>query len=149
MYYIGDEVYPYSVYHSVYDTYKWLTSFVDPDFSYHMTTTQVAARTLMSIADSIVLPFDVRQYSKSLRDSLRELNDTYGNELYQNNVTLGYLDMAINRFAPSLYFTFRYKQFKFYVTCLIYRPLPKSGAIITVYEKIAHSFNYDVSTVHC
>lgn len=108
MYYIGDEVYPYSVYHSVYDTYKWLTTFVDSDFSYHMTTTQVAARTLMSIADSIVLPFDVRQYSKSLRDSFRELNDTYGKELYQNNVTLDYIDMAINRLASSLCFTYKF-----------------------------------------
>ena len=99
MYYIGDDVFPYAVYHSVYDTYQWLTRFVDPDFSYHMTTTQVAARSLMLTADSIVLPFDVRHYPKSLRRSLRELNDTYGKELYQNNVTLDYIDIAISRLA--------------------------------------------------
>ncbi len=93
MYYEGD----YPVYHSVHDTYKWLQGLVDPDFSYHMTTTQVAARALMSTADSIVLPLDVRQYEKSLRKSFRGLNDTYGMELRQNNITLDYIDTAIIR----------------------------------------------------
>ena len=113
MYYIGDDVFPYAVYHSVYDTYQWLTRFVDPDFSYHMTTTQVAARSLMLTADSIVLPFDVRHYPKSLRRSLRELNDTYGKDLYQSNVTLDYIDTAISRLALACglpnNFTFLYK----------------------------------------
>lgn len=87
----------YSVYHTVHDTYKWLQGLLDPDFSYHLTTTQVAARSLMSVTDSIVLPFDVRQYADSLRYSFQNLNDTYGNELRRNNVTLRYIDKAIIR----------------------------------------------------
>jgi N-acetylated-alpha-linked acidic dipeptidase len=95
MYYFGKGIYP--VYHSVHDTYKWLQGLVDPDFSYQMTTTQVAARALMSTADSIVLPLDVRQYAKSLRKSLQKFNETYGVELSRNNITLKHIDTAITR----------------------------------------------------
>ena len=107
MYYEGD----YPVYHSVHDTYKWLQGLVDPDFSYHMTTTQVAARSLMSTADSIILPLDVRQYEKSLRKSFRGLNDTYGMELRQNNITLDYIDTAIIRW-DRVYLVYKHMTLK-------------------------------------
>lgn len=97
MFYFGKRIYP--VYHSVHDTYKWLQGLVDPDFSYHLTTTLVGARALMSIADGIVLPFDVLQYSKSLRRSFQDLNDTRGTELRQNNITLNYVDAAITKYV--------------------------------------------------
>ena len=97
MFYFGQSIYP--VYHSVHDTYKWLQGLVDPDFSYHLTTTTVAARSLMSMADNIVLPFDVRQYAIALRKSYQTLDDIYGMELRQNNVTLQFIDMAITRFV--------------------------------------------------
>ena len=97
MFYFGKIMYP--VYHSVHDTYKWLQGLVDPDFSYHLTTTLVGARALMSIADGIVLPFDVLQYSKSLRRSFQDLNDTRGAELRQNNITLNYVNAAITKYV--------------------------------------------------
>ena len=87
----------YPVYHSVHDTYKWLQGFIDPDFLYHLTVTEVAARALMSTADDLVLPFDVRQYAKSLRRSLHNLNVTHGMEMYQNGVSLDYINAAIIR----------------------------------------------------
>ncbi|XP_028415064.1 glutamate carboxypeptidase 2-like isoform X1 [Dendronephthya gigantea] len=96
MSYYGERLYP--IYHSVHDTYKWLQGLVDPDFSYHLTTTLVAARALMSIADDIVLPFDVVQYSKTLRRSFQILNDNHGAELRRNNITLDYVDAAVTKF---------------------------------------------------
>ncbi|CAB4001425.1 Hypothetical predicted protein [Paramuricea clavata] len=96
MYYTGEELYP--VYHTVHDTYKWLQGLIDPKFEYHLTTTKVASKILLSTADSLVLPLDVTEYGKSLDSSLKALKKEYGAELLKNNVSLEYIEDAIKKF---------------------------------------------------
>ena len=95
MTYSGKLLYP--VYHTVHDTYKWLQGLIDPYFKYHLTTTRVASRILMYIADSFVLPLDVTEYGKSLDSSLTELKEQFENELKNNGVNLTYIEEAIKK----------------------------------------------------
>jgi N-acetylated-alpha-linked acidic dipeptidase len=95
MSYTGKVFYP--VYHTVHDTYKWLQGLIDPKFEYHLTTARVASKILLSTADSLVLPFDVREYGKSLDSSLETLKKHYGGELQKNNVSLMYIEDAIKK----------------------------------------------------
>ena len=44
----------YAVYHSVYDSYMWMTSFVDPTFTYHSALGQVWGALAVSLADEVV-----------------------------------------------------------------------------------------------
>ena len=95
MTYRGKLLYP--VYHTVHDTYKWLQGLIDPYFKYHLTTTSVASRILMYIADSFVLPLDVTEYGKSLDSSLTGLKEQFEDELKNNGVNLKYIEQAIKK----------------------------------------------------
>ena len=91
----------YPVYHTVHDTYKWLQGLIDPNFQYHLTTTQVASRLLMNAADTYVLPFNVSKYAVALKNSLDILKTNYGAELEQNNTTLSFIENAIQNFKRT------------------------------------------------
>ena len=93
--YTGKVYYP--VYHTVHDTYKWLQGLIDPKFEYHLATARVATKILLYTADSLVLPFDVTEYGKSLDKSLMGLGRAYGAELQRNKVTLKYIEDAIKK----------------------------------------------------
>lgn len=95
MSYVGKVFYP--VYHTVHDTYKWLQGLIDPTFQYHLTTTRIASRILLGTADSLVLPLDVTEYGKSLEMSLTTLKKDHGDELANNNVTLAFIEDAIQK----------------------------------------------------
>ena len=101
MRYNFDGVIFYPVYHSVHDTYKWLQGFIDPEFEYHLSTTRLAARLLMSSGDKFVLPFDVSKYATALEESLETLKDNHGAELRRNNVTLNFIESAIKEFGRA------------------------------------------------
>ncbi|MBI3281577.1 MAG: tetratricopeptide repeat protein [Acidobacteria bacterium] len=46
------------VYHSIYDSFHWYTTFSDGDFIYSRTLAQVMATALMRLADASLLPFE-------------------------------------------------------------------------------------------
>ena len=48
----------YPVYHSMYDSYYWMKSFVDPNFKLHLAVAQYASRLLLKFTDSKLLPFN-------------------------------------------------------------------------------------------
>ena len=95
MSYVGKVFYP--VYHTVHDTYKWLQSLIDPKFEYHLTTAKIASKILLDSADSLVLPIDVTEYGKSLDTSFKALERNYGTELLKKNVSLRYIEEAIEK----------------------------------------------------
>ncbi|ORX73793.1 Zn-dependent exopeptidase, partial [Linderina pennispora] len=61
------------VYHSNYDSFKWMTGFIDPDFTYHRASTQIWGALTIALADEPVLPFDARQYAKDLHKYIDDL----------------------------------------------------------------------------
>ena len=99
--YGGDFGVLYPVYHTAYDTYKWVQGLVDPNFKYHLSSTRLASGLLMNAADTFVLPLDVSTYGISLKDSLTDLKSKYGAELKQNNITLDAIEGAIKQYTKA------------------------------------------------
>lgn len=73
----------YPVYHSLHDTYHWVKSFIDPQFACHRAVGEFTGRLLLQYADSVVIPFDPRDYTPALQ---RGVND-FKNVLDKTNAS--------------------------------------------------------------
>lgn len=54
------------VYHSMYDSFEWVSRFADPHFAYHAAQARVATVMMMRIANSDVLPYDFAEFGRTL-----------------------------------------------------------------------------------
>jgi N-acetylated-alpha-linked acidic dipeptidase len=66
------------VYHSVYDSFHWFTTFSDGDFSHSAALSRVAGTALLRLADADVLPFEFRGTATTLRDYVDEIEKLEG-----------------------------------------------------------------------
>lgn len=81
------------VYHSMYDSYAWMSRFGDPGFVYHATAARVGAAMLLRLANAELLPYDYVEYARTMRrylPSLTEAGRTAGSA-----VDVSALDAAI------------------------------------------------------
>jgi N-acetylated-alpha-linked acidic dipeptidase len=60
-------------YHSNYDSYHWMKSMIDPDFSIHATVGQFIALLAYHLADDALVPFDMDTYARNVNYWIREL----------------------------------------------------------------------------
>ncbi|XP_038674799.1 N-acetylated-alpha-linked acidic dipeptidase 2 [Scyliorhinus canicula] len=65
----------YPVYHSAYETFEMVEWFYDPSFKKMLTVAQVRGELVYEIADSIIIPFDCRDYAEALTN--------YANVIYE------------------------------------------------------------------
>lgn len=61
------------VYHSVYDSFHWYTTYSDGDFKYGKTLAQVMSIALMRLADAAVLPFEFTALARTVRSYVDEI----------------------------------------------------------------------------
>jgi N-acetylated-alpha-linked acidic dipeptidase len=64
---------PYGVYHSVYDNFRWMEKFGDPQFVYHAAAARFFGLLAMRLAGSEVVPFRFSPYATALERELDEL----------------------------------------------------------------------------
>jgi N-acetylated-alpha-linked acidic dipeptidase len=57
---------PYGVYHSVYDSYRWMATQGDPGFLYHAAMAKLAGLLALRFANSDLLPFDAPAYGAEI-----------------------------------------------------------------------------------
>jgi len=65
---------PHFPYHSVYDSYEWMSTVGDPGFQYHKVLAQVWALLILEFCDRMVLPFDMVAYSSSVTQWVMDLD---------------------------------------------------------------------------
>ncbi len=63
----------YSVYHSVYDSFAWMSKFGDPDFTHHASIAAFWAVLAADLADSALLPLEFVTYADYLERYLAEV----------------------------------------------------------------------------
>lgn len=63
----------YGVYHSVYDNFRWMSLYGDPEFLYHQAAARVLGLLTMRIASADVAPLRFSGYARALRDDLDEM----------------------------------------------------------------------------
>jgi N-acetylated-alpha-linked acidic dipeptidase len=64
---------PYGVYHSVYDTYRWMAEQGDPGFRYHAGMARFAGILALRFANADVLPLDAGAYGREIAGYAEEL----------------------------------------------------------------------------
>jgi N-acetylated-alpha-linked acidic dipeptidase len=61
------------VYHSMYDSYAWMSRFGDPGFRYHAAAARVGAAMLLRLANADVLPYDYVEFARTMRRYLPQV----------------------------------------------------------------------------
>uniref|UniRef100_UPI004038B3CD putative N-acetylated-alpha-linked acidic dipeptidase isoform X1 n=1 Tax=Callospermophilus lateralis TaxID=76772 RepID=UPI004038B3CD len=92
----------YPLYHSVYETYELVETFYDPMFKYHLTMAQVRGGMVFELANSIVLPFDCRDYAvvlKKYADKIYNISMKHPQEMKTYSVSFDALFSAVNNFT--------------------------------------------------
>ncbi len=81
------------VYHSMFDSYAWMSRFGDPGFVYHATAARVGAAMLLRLANAELLPYDYVEYARTMRRYLPSL--TEAGRAAGSSVDVSALDAAI------------------------------------------------------
>ncbi|NXA37235.1 FOLH1 carboxypeptidase, partial [Eudromia elegans] len=92
----------YPVYHSVYETYEIVERFYDPTFKNHLTVAQVRGGLVFELANSVVLPFDCRDYAAAVSnyaDVIYSLSKKHEEELSKYGVSFDALFSAVKNFT--------------------------------------------------
>jgi N-acetylated-alpha-linked acidic dipeptidase len=71
---------PYGVYHSVYDTHRWMATQGDPGFVYHAAMAKYAGMLALRFANADTLPFDAAAYGREIARYAEELQALAGAE---------------------------------------------------------------------
>ncbi|KAF1993810.1 glutamate carboxypeptidase II [Amniculicola lignicola CBS 123094] len=90
-------------YHSNYDSFHWMTKFIDPDFKIHTTVASYLTLLTYQLATSPIMPYDFDHFARNmdynLREVVGELNRIYSTDIggTQNYVGLTpYVDAVKN-----------------------------------------------------
>ena len=62
------------VYHSMYDSYHWMSKFGDTSYAYHATAAKIGAAMTLRIANAEILPYDYVEFAKTMRGYLPALD---------------------------------------------------------------------------
>ncbi|KAM7131150.1 putative N-acetylated-alpha-linked acidic dipeptidase [Ciconia maguari] len=92
----------YPVYHSVYETYEIVERFYDPTFKNHLTVAQVRGGLVFELANSVVLPFNCRDYASAVSNYahiIYNLSRNHEEELATYNVSFDALFSAVKNFT--------------------------------------------------
>jgi len=63
----------YGVYHSVYDNFRWMSLYGDPEFLYHQAAARILGLLTMRVASADVAPLRFSGYARALREDLDEM----------------------------------------------------------------------------
>ncbi len=63
----------YGVYHSVYDNFRWMSLFGDPEFIYHQAAARMLGLLTMRVATADVAPLTFSSYGRALMDDIDEI----------------------------------------------------------------------------
>ena len=77
----------YPVYHSIHDSYHWITSFVDPHFTHHLALGRIWAKLTMALADQQILPFNLSRLAWQLSQCQRSLLAKHGKGFEQHGIS--------------------------------------------------------------
>jgi len=66
----------YGVYHSVFDDFRWMTQFGDPNFAYQVTLARLLGTMALRLTESDLLPFDYAAYAAEIEQETSNLAAT-------------------------------------------------------------------------
>ncbi|XP_076126571.1 aminopeptidase NAALADL1 [Alosa pseudoharengus] len=91
----------YPAYHTAYDTFEYSSKYIDPGFTSHQTVARTAGNVLLRLADSLLLPFNCRDYAESLEGYLNVALTNFKDELAARLISMEPLSQAVTRFRTA------------------------------------------------
>ena len=79
----------YPMYHSIHDNFHWLTTYVDPDFRYHLTVSKMWIKLGLLLADSLILPFNLLRAADKLECFAKKFAKDHTEILSPQNISTG------------------------------------------------------------
>ena len=64
---------PYGVYHSKFDSHRWMSLYGDPGWSYHPAMTEIWGRLALRLANADILPFNYGEYGEAIDGYLNDI----------------------------------------------------------------------------
>ncbi|XP_071962718.1 N-acetylated-alpha-linked acidic dipeptidase 2-like [Antedon mediterranea] len=86
----------YPVYHSVYETFYLVKSFLDWDFKRHQAVARVWTEVARDFADTTILPIDCVDYVKEIRRSINSIQSLYGDNINEHGITFDAMFSAVD-----------------------------------------------------
>ncbi|KAF4997114.1 hypothetical protein FDECE_12191 [Fusarium decemcellulare] len=92
---------PVYMYHSLYDTHRWMSEYADPGFHLHVAMGQFVTLLTYHIADDPLIPWDLPNAGTVLRDTFEDLEEQLEEKFPDYDVDLGPLDNAVASFEAA------------------------------------------------
>ncbi|XP_067681222.1 N-acetylated-alpha-linked acidic dipeptidase 2-like [Haliotis asinina] len=92
----------YPLYHSVYETFYAVKNIIDKEFEYHRAVSRMAAELARSLSDSLIIPFNVSDYSWALDSYRKALDKNYGDKLRPQISNYDDLQLVIANFSTEV-----------------------------------------------
>jgi N-acetylated-alpha-linked acidic dipeptidase len=90
---------PDGIYHSMYDSYDWMTRFGDPSYKTHRAGAQLVGVILARLANSDVLPLDYTAFGTELSTLVSQLDSGIARKQWTATVSTQPLKDALDRFT--------------------------------------------------
>lgn len=92
----------YPMYHSVYETFYLVDEIMDQGFMYHKAIGQIWAEMGRDLADSLILPFNVSDYSGVIKSIGKTFMQSFKQQMENNSIDTALLDNAIDNFTQAV-----------------------------------------------
>lgn len=90
---------PGGVYHSAYDSRRWMETFGDPGYRYHAAAARIGAAMALRLANADILPYDYVEYARTMRRYVPAIDQAITAHNWQ--ISSAPLMVAIDRMAAS------------------------------------------------
>lgn len=60
---------------------------IDPEFKYHQVTTRVWTQITMTLADALILPFNVTHYGVNIKEYTKHIKIKFADDFQKNNAS--------------------------------------------------------------
>lgn len=60
---------------------------IDPEFKYHQVTTRVWTQITMTLADAVILPFNVTHYGVNIKEYTKRIKIKFVDDFQKNNAS--------------------------------------------------------------
>ncbi|XP_004641970.1 N-acetylated-alpha-linked acidic dipeptidase 2 isoform X1 [Octodon degus] len=99
-----DKYSSYPVYHTIYETFELVENFYDPMFKKQLSVAQLRGALVYELADSTVIPFNIQDYAKALKNyavNIFKLAQEHGPQLRHYGVSFDSLFSAVKNFSEA------------------------------------------------
>merc|ERR1719494_42641 len=83
-------------YHTRYESFGWMSKYVDPDFRYHKTIAMLWLNHGLRMADAPLIPLNVLKYCLQLKSYFEKFENAHSKYLKPQNITLDFMRERID-----------------------------------------------------